>query len=371
MKKQSGKLICQPVCFPQRGKSTYSSAHSPPDGFLTRLPDIQRNCHGNKDAYIQVCVFYSLFFNCYNLAMVSEESYYSESLTDSFTRRFKINKLYFQGKTKNQFVECFYNQFLGKVLFLDKRIQSAQIDEYIYHESLVHPVLFSHPFPQKVLVLGGGEGATIREVLRHGTVEKVTMVDIDKELIDICQKYLPEWSEGAFSNPRTTLIFSDARQFIKETKNKFDVIISDLTEPVEKGLSVFLFTKEFFEKVFEVLKEDGLFVLQAGSTDPFYNQFFCSLVKTLEKVFPLVRPYWTFVLSFSMPWGFIIASKKEDPLKINEEEILKKIRSRKIEKLKFYHPGLHKGYFALPLYLIKSLKQGKVLTDKEPFIWQL
>lgn len=303
--------------------------------------------------------------------MEGEESYYFEALTEYFARRFKIDKLYYQGKTKYQFVECFYNQFLGKVLFLDKKIQSAQIDEYIYHESLVHPVLLTHSFPQKVLVLGGGEGATLREALKHKTVKKVTMVDIDRDLVKLCQKYLPEWSEGAFSNPNTNLIFEDARRFVEKTGEKFDVVISDLTEPVEEGPSVFLFTKEFFKKIFEVLKEDGLFVLQAGSTDPFYNQFFCSLAKTLEKVFPFVRPYWTFVISFSLPWGFIMASKGDDPLGLNENEILRRIRSRGIKKLKFYHSGLHKGYFALPLYLMKDLKKGEILTDRSPFIWKL
>lgn len=303
--------------------------------------------------------------------MTREESYYSESFSEYFSRRFKVDKFYYKGKTKYQFIECFYNQFLGKVLFLDKKIQSAQIDEYIYHESLVHPALFTHPAPRKVLVLGGGEGATIREVLKHSTVEKVTMVDIDKDLVKVCQKYLPEWSEGAFSNSKTDLIFGDARRFIEETQERFDVIISDLTEPVEEGPSVHLFTKEFFKEVYKALKVDGLFVLQAGSTDTFYNQFFCSLAKTLEKIFPFVLPYWTFVLSFGMPWGFVLASKKENPLKLDEDEILKRIRNRGIKKLKFYHSGFHKGYFALPLYLIKNLKKGKVLTDKKPFIWEL
>jgi len=303
--------------------------------------------------------------------MTREESYYSESFSEYFVRRFKVDKFYYKGKTKYQFIECFYNQFLGKVLFLDKKIQSAQIDEYIYHESLVHPALFTHPAPRKVLVLGGGEGATIREVLKHSTVEKVTMVDIDKDLVKVCQKYLPEWSEGAFSNSKTDLIFGDARRFIEETQERFDVIISDLTEPVEEGPSVHLFTNEFFKEVYKALKVDGLFVLQAGSTDTFYNQFFCSLAKTLEKIFPFVLPYWTFVLSFGMPWGFVLASKKENPLKLDEDEILKRIRNRGIKKLKFYHSGFHKGYFALPLYLIKNLKKGKVLTDKKPFIWEL
>ena len=155
------------------------------------------------------------------------------------------------------------------------------------------------------------------------------------------------------------------------TQKKYDVIISDLTEPLEKGPSVYLFTEEFFFRVFEILREDGLFVLQAGSTDPVYHQFYCSLAKTIQRVFSLVYPYWTFILSFGLPWGFILASKSKDPLKLSEEEISGRIHDRKIRKLRFYHPGLHRGYFALPMYLLENLKEGKVLTDEKPFIWEL
>lgn len=297
--------------------------------------------------------------------------FYLEPITEYLIREIRVDKIYFQTKTKFQLAECFYNPFFGKVLFLNNKIQSAQVDEYIYHESLVHPALLTHPVPQKVLVIGGGEGATLREILRHGSIKKVVMVDIDRELVKLCQEYLPEWSKGAFSNPKTRLVFEDARRFIERARSKFDIIISDLSEPLKESPSVNLFTKEFFVKIFEILEEDGIFVLQAGSTDPYYHQFFCSLVKTAEKVFPLVRPYWTFILSFGQPWGFILASKKYDPLSASEREIARRVRERRIREIRYYHPGLHKGYFALPLYLARSLRKGKVLTDDKPFIWRI
>ena len=297
--------------------------------------------------------------------------FYLEPITEYLIREIRVDKIYFQTKTKFQLAECFYNPFFGKVLFLNNKIQSAQVDEYIYHESLVHPALLTHPVPQKVLVIGGGEGATLREILRHGSIKKVVMVDIDRELVKLCQEYLPEWSKGAFSNPKTRLVFEDARRFIERARSKFDIVISDLSEPLKESPSVNLFTKEFFVKIFEILEEDGIFVLQAGSTDPYYHQFFCSLVKTAEKVFPLVRPYWTFILSFGQPWGFILASKKYDPLSASEREIARRVRERRIREIRYYHPGLHKGYFALPLYLTRSLKKGKILTDDKPFIWRI
>lgn len=302
--------------------------------------------------------------------MEQEGLYYFEPFTDDYIRYFKVAKIYYQGKTDYQFVQIFHSKLFGKVIFLDGKIQSAQIDEFIFHEALVHPSLFTHVAPQEVLVIGGGEGATIRETLKHKTVEKVVMVDIDKKLVELCKKYLPEWSDGCFSDVKTQLIFSDAVQYVSQTKQKFDVIISDLTEPVKGGPSVFLFTKEFFEKIFEILKEDGLFVLQAGSTDPYYHQFFTSCAKTLEGVFPMVRPYRTFIFSFSLPWGFIIASKRNDPLKIQTKEIARRIRNRGVENLNFFHPAFHKSLFSLPLYLLRALEKGKVLSNAKPFIWE-
>ncbi|MGD2295974.1 MAG: polyamine aminopropyltransferase [Candidatus Aminicenantes bacterium] len=303
--------------------------------------------------------------------MKDGDTYFIESYTTGFLRKLKIDKLYFQGETKYQTVLCFSNQFLGKALFLDEKIQSAQIDEFIYHEALVQPVLCTHPDPKEILVIGGGEGATLREVLRHDSVQKATMVDIDEELVQICKEYLPEWSEGAFTDPRIDLKFMDARSFVEDTEKKFDIVISDLTEPLEKGPSVFLFTKDFFEGVHQILNEEGIFVLQAGSTDPVYSQFFTSCVKTLEAVYSCVRPYWTFIVSFSLPWGFVLASKKEDPLEVAEEQIAGCLKKRGVKDLKFYHPGLHRALFALPLYLEKGIREARMLTDKKPFIWEV
>jgi spermidine synthase len=196
------------------------------------------------------------------------------------------------------------------------------------------------------------------------------MVDIDKELVEICKAHLPEWSSGAYENKRTRLVIGDARQFVEETHDRFDVIISDLTEPLEEGSSVYLFTKEFYEKIDKVLNDNGVFVLQAGSTDPTYFEFFTSCAKTLAQVFPIVRPYWTFVFSFSGPWGFIVACKKEDPLGLAEGDLKKKTASREIEGLQFYHEGLHRGFFALPGYIVEGQEKGRVLTDRKPFIWE-
>lgn len=303
--------------------------------------------------------------------MTEEGFYFVEHFTKNLARNIKVENIYYEGKTRYQYVQIFDNKLLGRVLYLDKKIQSAEIDEFVYHESLVQPALLTHPDPQQVLIIGGGEGATLREVLRHHCIQRATMVDIDKKLVELCQEYLPKWSEGAFSDSRTNLKFGNALKYVDQCKQKFDVVISDLTEPIQEGPSVYLFTQEFFKRIGHVLKDDGLFVLQAGSTDSYYHHFYSSCVRTLQTVFPIVRPYCTFMFSFGSSWGFVLASKKEDPLEVDEQSLKSRIKLRKVKNLRFYHPGNHKGLFALPLYLIRGFKRGAILTDKRPFIWKL
>lgn len=303
------------------------------------------------------------------LTMMDEGFHFKERFAGNLVRSIKVERIFYEGRTKYQLVQIFENEVLGKVLFLDKKIQSAQIDEYVYHECLVHPALLAHPDPRRVLVIGGGEGATLREVLRHQCVRKAAMVDIDRKLVELCKKHLPEWSDGALADPRTRMSFRDALKYVEGSKERFDVVISDLTEPIEGGPSIHLFSLDFFRKVFRILKEDGLFVLQAGSTDLFDHRFYISCAQTLEQIFPLVRPYRTFMFSFGCPWGFILSSRRYDPLKLDGTSLKNRFKNRKIRALKYYHPGIHEALFALPAYLIRNLKKGRILTRQKPFIW--
>ena len=302
---------------------------------------------------------------------MEEGIWFIQKFTDEMILQYKIKKTLFSGKTSFQKVDILDVAILGKTLFLDKKIQSAEIDEFVYHEALVHPAMMAHPNPKKVLILGGGEGATLREIFRYKTVQKATMVDIDEELVKLCAEYLPEWSMGTFENPNTELVFDDARKFVENNKEEFDVIISDLTEPVEEGPSIYLFTREFYSKLFNILSEDGVLVVQSGSTDPYYNLFFCSIYKTLKEVFPNVHPYWTFVFSFNIPWGFNLAFKGDSKLNIEEKELKERIDQKKFGNLKFYNSNLNNAFFALPIYLKEAFLKGRVLTDSNPFIWEV
>ncbi len=269
-------------------------------------------------------------------------------------------------QTKYQLVDIVEFYDFGKALLLDGKTQSTLYDEHIYHESLVHPVMITHPNPKKVYILGGGEGATAREVLKYD-VEKVVMVDIDKELIEFVKKYMPEWHQGSFDDPRLELHFTDGRKFLEETNETFDVAIIDATDPLEGGPSVLLYTKEFYEIVYKRLSDDGIMVTQA--TSPYSSpETFATIYKTIASVFPIARAYVVYVPSFITPWGFVVGSKKYDPAKLTPEEVDKRLSERKIKKLRYYRGKAHLRMFLLPPEVEELLarKDIPIATDKNP-----
>jgi len=196
----------------------------------------------------------------------------------------------------------------GKALVLDGKWQSCTGDEYLYHEPLVQPACVNHGAPRTVLVLGGGEGATVREVLRWKTVEKVVMVDIDGEVVEACKQHLPEMHQGAFDDPRTELVIGDALSYLDGPEHQWDVIISDLSDPIEEGPSFKLFTREYFEKCRRALAPGGYFVVQAGPLAPPEMGLHVRLVNTVAAVFPNVASYGSHVPSYASPWGFVLSS---------------------------------------------------------------
>ena len=163
------------------------------------------------------------------------KNWFTERLSPYESHRHRLKKTLVQTRTQFQKAVLADSYSFGRCLILDGEIQSARLDEFIYHECLVHPAMTTQARPREVLIFGGGEGATVREVLRHPGVRRVTMVDIDGDVVDFCKKYLREWHEGTFSHPKTRLLIGDARQFVLETAETFDVIISDLPTPAELG----------------------------------------------------------------------------------------------------------------------------------------
>lgn len=279
---------------------------------------------------------------------------------------YSLKNIIFQGKSEYQQIEIIESGSFGKCFILDGKMQSSESDEFIYHEALVHPAMVTHDFPVKVLITGGGEGATAREVLRYSSVQEVYIVDLDKEVIEICKKYLPEWHRGAFEDKRVKLKFEDGRKFLKRRGSKFDIILLDLPEPTDGGHAFKLYTREFYELVYNRLSKDGIAVTQAASSAVHNMHIFSSIANTMAQVFPIIRPYIVNIPSFFTPWGLIMASKKSDPLDLSSDEIDKKLSSIK-NGLRFYDALTHQNIFSLPKYIRAAIKkQNTIISDSNP-----
>lgn len=278
-----------------------------------------------------------------------------------------IKGVLYSGESEFQSMQILDTGSYGKCLILDGKMQSSEVDEFIYHESLVHPAMLTHPKPESVFIVGGGEGATLREVLKHKTVKRAVMVDIDKEVVDRCRELLPEYHQGAFDDPRVELQYLDARKYLEEGDEKFDVIIIDISEPVEEGPAYLLFTEEFYNIVTEKLTEAGIITQQTGTIAPHALLNYTSVNNTLSAVFPVVAPYYAAIPSFGLPWGFTLASKKIDPMELSVEEVDKRIEKRVKGKVDFYDGITHHGVFRIPKYLREAnRKQKRVIRDTEP-----
>lgn len=255
----------------------------------------------------------------------------------------------------------------GKALVLDGKWQSCTGDEFLYHEPLVHPAMLGHGAPKKVLILGGGEGATIREVLRWNTVEKVAMVDIDGEVVEACREHLPEMHANAFDDPRLELVIGDAIKFVEETQEKWDVVISDLSDPIEEGPSFQLFTKEYFEKIRQIMTPNGFFVVQAGPVSPGEMALHVRIVNTVKAVFPYAASYRSYISTYGTPWGFVLGSAEPINTRPNPEEIDQVLAAKTTGGLRMFDGICLLGMLQLPKHLREAIaSETEVYTLSAP-----
>jgi spermidine synthase len=281
----------------------------------------------------------------------------------------RIKKVIYSGRTEFQSIEIVDTGSFGVCLVLDGKIQSSERDEFIYHEALVHPAMLSHECPETVFIAGGGEGATLRETLAHKTVKRVVMVDIDRQVIDICRRFLPEFHQGSFDDSRLELCFADARRYLQETNDRFDVVIIDLVEPLEEGPACLLYTQEFYQLVKERLNPDGIMSVQSGASGWTNLQNFTAIINTLKSVFAIVCPYQAYVPSFVDLWGFATASQSINPTELLSADVGHRITSRLLNKPKSYDGLTHQSLFTLPKHTRHQLAITKrIITDKKPIV---
>lgn len=305
--------------------------------------------------------------------MINPQSYkwFFETTTAVEGHMHAIVRTIVSARTKFQDVEIMETASYGKCLVLDGRIQSSQADEFIYHEALVHPGLLAvEGRPETALVIGGGEGATLREILKYPSIRKAVMVDIDGEVVDLCRRHLPEMHQGAFDDPRSEVRHEDARAYLEKAGEPFDFITIDLTEPLEEGPACMLFTQEFYALVRDRLSPGGTMTMQAGMTKVGELGFFTAIHRTLREVFPAVAGYQTFVSCFGTPWGFIAATKKVDPRRQDAQAVDRLIGERVKGTLAYWDGLTHQHAFSLPRFIRTALAaQTRISTDKNPLLF--
>jgi len=297
-----------------------------------------------------------------------EGDWHYELITPGLLQTEQRLRVFYRGQTEYQHVEVMDGATFGRTLVLDGKTQSTEVDEFAYHEALVHPSMIAHPNPKSVFVAGGGEGATIREVMSHRSVEQVVMVDIDKQVVDLCREYLPNHHQGSFDDPRLELHHMDALEFLEDTSLRFDVVIVDVPDPLEAGPAYLLFTQEFYSLLKERLRPGGLMVAQSGPTGPaFYEQCFSAVANTVGSVFSDVYLSEAFVPSFGTTWGFVIGSTGPDPTSLSVEETDSRISDRIDGELRFLDGLTLRGMTSVPKYLRKAVDaEEKIITRDNP-----
>lgn len=268
--------------------------------------------------------------------------------------RVRVTKTLFSQQTDFQSVDVVETPYYGRMLLNDGLVMVTERDEFIYHDMITHPALFVHPLPKRVLVIGGGDGGTAREVLRHKSVEKCVMVEIDGAVVEACQKFIPQ-TASQLTHPKLELRIEDAVKYVAETREKFDVILIDSTDPI--GPATPLFGPEFYGNVNRCLNADGIVVSQGES--PFYDApTQQALLKVIGEKFPILRMYNFNNMTYPGGyWSFSFASKKFHPVRDFDA---KRVEKSGLE-FGYYNADLHKACFCLPSFMKKNV--GALLKD--------
>ena len=282
------------------------------------------------------------------------ELWYTEQHTENVRFSIKVDKPLYSGQSEFQRIDIFKSKEFGTIFTLDGLMMVTEKDEFIYHDMIVHVPMATNPKIKKVLVIGAGDGGTVRELTRYYTVEHIDMVEIDKMVVDVCREYLPQ-TACKLDDPRVKLYFEDGLKFVRSKENVYDLIIVDSTDPFGPGEG--LFTREFYGNCFKALKEDGILVNQHES--PYYGEYAKSMQrahKRIREFFPVCRVYQAHIPTYpSGHWLFGFASKTYDPLTDIDEQAWNSLGLN----TKYYNTEIHKGCFALPSYVKELLANAE------------
>lgn len=279
------------------------------------------------------------------------ELWYTEEHTKNVRFSIKVDKQLVSAKSEFQRIDIFESKEFGRFLTLDGYMMLTEKDEFIYHEMITHIPMAVKPEAKKILVIGAGDGGTVRELVKYENIERIDMVEIDKMVVDLCREYLHKTS-CKLDDKRVNIYYEDGLKFVRSKKNEYDIIIVDSTDPFGPGED--LFTREFYGNCYNALKDDGIFVNQHES--PYYENDAIATKrahKQLKAVYPVSTVYQLHIPTYpSGHWLFGFASKGLDPIKDIKEKEWNELGI----KTKYYNTDLHKGSFALPTYVRELLK---------------
>ena len=281
--------------------------------------------------------------------------------------RFYGGKILFHKDSKYQEIVITEHPQEGGTLYLNGQLQISEMDDAMYHEFLIHPAMVTHPCPRRILVIGGGDGGAVEELLKHDTVEEIVFVELDAEVIKASKKYLTSINHECFDDPRVTVKITDGRIFVRDYHGeRFDVVVGDLPDPDNEAVAM-LYTTEFFNDVKKVLKDDGLFVLQSASWFE-YPKITMSVVKTLRTAFPNVDLYLYNVWTFG-PWSYSMASREYFPSELADGYINETLANRTVDT-DYYNQYTHKASFSLAKnpFLEKWEKKARISTIDRPVL---
>lgn len=269
----------------------------------------------------------------------------------------RASKVLHEEKTEHQHLVIFENETWGRVLVLDGVIQLSTSDEYAYHEMMAHVPLAALDKPKRVLIVGGGDGGVLREVLKHDCVEEAVMVEIDRSVIDMSLKYYPEVAGGSFDDPRSEIVIADGLKYVAETSRAFDAIIVDSSEPI--GPSAVLHTRQFFSDCKRALTKGGVLVTQNGL--PFlFPEHLAGTTRVFQSLFKRVAPYiCAQPCYFGGPFALNLATDSKTVVSVSEKDLAKRAKKRGLTGLKYWTPAAHVGAFALPAYLAETVASAK------------
>lgn len=281
------------------------------------------------------------------------ELWFTENHSDSVRFSIRVDEHLYTTETDYQRIDVFNSLEFGKLLALDGYVMITEKDEFIYHDMIVHVPMAVKKDVKNVLVIGAGDGGTIRELCRYDTIEHIDLVEIDEKVVEVCKKYFPSMTVS-MDDKRVDIHYTDGLRFVRRKINEYDLIIVDSTDPFGPGEG--LFTKEFYGNCYNALTENGVLVNQHES--PFYindAKAMCAAHKRLSSVFPLHKVYQAHIPTYaSGHWLFGFASKGLHPVEDLDEEHWNSLGI----KTKYYNTKLHKGSFALPSYVLDMLEKG-------------